>query len=92
MSEIKSRKVYDETFKKTIVDLYHSGKGVTELSREYGVPKTNIHKWINRYSPIETSTGEITSNDEIIRLKKQMAQLREENEILKKAVAIFSKR
>lgn len=92
MSQTKPRKVYEESFKKTIVDLYHSGKRVSELSREYGIPQTNIHKWIKRYSPIETSTGEITSNDEIVKLKKQMAQLKEENEILKKAVAIFSKR
>ncbi len=27
-------KNYDVDFKKTIVDLYQSGKGVTELSRE----------------------------------------------------------
>lgn len=72
MSEVKSRKTNNESFKKTLVDLYNAGKGVTELSREYDIPQTNIHKWIRRYSPIRTSTGEITSNDEIIMLRKQM--------------------
>lgn len=83
---------YDVDFKKTIVDLYNNGKSVTELSREYGLPKSNIHKWIGLYSPVKSSTGEVTSNDEIIKLKKEMSKLKEENEILKKAVAIFSKR
>ena len=71
-SEVKSRKTYNESFKKTLVDLYNTGKGVTELSRGYDVSQTNINKWIKRYSPTRTSTGEITSNDEIIMLRKQM--------------------
>ena len=83
-------KNYDVDFKKTIVDLYQGGKGVTELSREYGLAKSNIYKWVSLYSPVKTSTGEVTSNDEILKLKKEMSKLKEENEILKKAVAIFS--
>lgn len=35
MSEKRSIKKYDESFKKTIVDLYQNGKSVRELSREY---------------------------------------------------------
>ena len=83
-------KNYDVDFKKTIVGLYQSGKGVSELSREYGLAKSNIYKWVSLYSPVKTSTGEVTSNDEILKLKKEMSKLKEENEILKKAVAMFS--
>lgn len=91
MSEKRSIKKYDESFKKTIVDLYQNGKSVRELSREYGTSEVNIRKWIKRFSPIVTSTGEVTNNDEIRKLKKQMAKIQEENEILKKALAIFSR-
>ena len=85
MSENKKpHRNYDETFKKTLVDLYLAGNSVTSLSREYGTSEINIRKWIKKYSPIVTSTGETTSNDEIIKLKKQMAKIQEENEILKK--------
>lgn len=87
----KIYKTYDEDFKKTIVSLYESGKGVSELSREYGVSKSVISSWIKKYKTITTSTGEVTNNDEIIKLKKQLQQVQLENEILKKAVAIFSK-
>ena len=87
----KQYKQYDEDFKKTIVSLYESGKKISELSREYGVGHTNIRNWINKYQTITTSTGEITNNDEILKLKKELQQVQLENEILKKAVAIFSK-
>ena len=35
-------KSYEEDFKKTVVKLYENGKGVSELSREYGVGKSTI--------------------------------------------------
>lgn len=87
----KQYKQYDEDFKKTIVDLYETGKTIADLSREYGVGHTNIRNWINKYQKITTSTGEITNNDELLKLKKELQQVQLENEILKKAVAIFSK-
>lgn len=87
----KQYKNYDEDFKKTIVNLYETGKSIADLSREYGVGHTNIRNWINKYQTITTSTGEITNNDEILKLKKELQQVQLENDILKKAVAIFSK-
>ena len=83
---------YDKDFKKTIVSLYESGKGLSELSREYGVGKSTIDSWIKKFGTITTSTGEITNNDEILKLKKELKEKEIEVEILKKAVAIFSKK
>ena len=85
-------KSYDEEFKKTIVNLYENGKGISELSREYGVGKSTIDSWIKKYKTITTSTGETTTNDEILKLQKKNRELEQEVEILKKAVAIFSKK
>ena len=85
-------KTYTEEFKKTIVELYEAGnKTKSELAREYGISECNIRTWIKKYGKIKTSTGEITSNDEIIKMKKKMLEIETENEILKKALAIFSK-
>ncbi|WP_445738858.1 transposase [Niallia sp. FSL R7-0271] len=39
-------KKYNDAFKKTIVDLYHSGSPVKELSRKYGVLEVTIYKWV----------------------------------------------
>jgi transposase len=85
-------KSYDEDFKKTIVNLYENGKGISELSREYGIGKSTIDGWIKKFKTITTSTGEVTNNDEILKLQKKNRELEQEVEILKKAVAIFSKK
>ena len=85
-------KTYTEEFKKTIVELYEAGnKTKSELAREYGTSECNIRTWIKKYGKIKTSTGEITNNDEIVKMKKKMLEIETENEILKKALAIFSK-
>ena len=86
----RQNKSYDEEFKKTIVSLYETGKGISELSREYGVSKSTIDGWIKKYKTIITTTGEVTNNDEILKLKKELKQKETEIEILKKVVAIFS--
>ncbi|HER2169518.1 transposase [Peribacillus phoenicis] len=47
---------YNNEFKKTIVDLYHSGNPVKDLSSEYGVSEVTIYKWVKEFTPI--SLGE----------------------------------
>ena len=88
----KTYKSYDEEFKKTLVSLYENGKRLCDLSREYGINVSTIRPWIKKYGTIITSTGEVTNNDEILKLKKKLQEIELENEILKKAVAIFSKK
>ena len=67
----KQYKSYDEEFKKTLVSLYENGKRLSELSREYGVNESTIRPWIKKYGTIITSTGETTTNDEILKLQKK---------------------
>ena len=85
---------HDEEFKKMIVNLCETSKDKTmsDIAREYGLTRTSITQWKKKYGTITTSTGETTSNDEILKLKKELQQVQLENEILKKAVAIFSKK
>ena len=90
VSEMAKRKVYDEDFKKMIVELYESKKPVCEIKREYGLVDATIYRWINEYGKIKTETGESTSNHEMKKLKKENLKLKEELEILKKAIAIFT--
>jgi len=83
-------KRYDEDFKRTLVELYHNGKTQSSLVKEYGVSQTALSKWIKQYSTIETEDGEFLTGKQIKDLQKRMAQLEEENQILKKAIAIFT--
>jgi transposase len=81
---------YDEDFKKTLVSLYNNGKTQTTLCKEYGVSQTALAKWIKQYSTVETEDGDVLSAKQIKEMQKRMAQLEEENLILKKAIAIFT--
>ena len=84
---------HDEEFKKMIVNLCETNKDKTmsDIAREYGITRTSITQWRKKYGTITTSTGEVTNNDEILKLKKELKEKEIEIEILKKAVAIFSK-
>ena len=85
---------HDEEFKKMIVNLCETNKekNMSDSAREYGITRASITQWRKKYGTITTSTGEVTNNDEIIKLKKQLYEKEQEVEILKKAVAIFSKK
>ena len=85
-----THKPYDEDFKKSIVALYQNGKTQTQLAKEYGVSLSALGKWIRQYSEVKTIDGDIMTAKQIKELQKRMAQLEEENIILKKAIAIFT--
>ena len=42
---------YPEEFKRQIIDLYLSGKSVTELANEYGLVEQTIYRWKKLYAP-----------------------------------------
>ena len=85
-------KAYDEDFKKMIVELYNNKKPACEILREYGISSSVLYKWVKEYSPIKTEDGTITNNKEIQKLKKELSRTKEELEILKKAIAIFTQK
>ena len=83
---------YSDEFKKQIVELYNSGQPALELSREYGVTTATIYNWVKQYSPVKMSDNkEITAKD-YQDMQKRIAELEMENEILKKATAIFARK
>jgi transposase-like protein len=92
-------KPYDEEFKKQSVKLLlQSGRPLKVVARELGISDTTLRKWrisYNRISSRVTSTdkGKVSRRD----LERQIKQLENENEylkrqreILKKAVSIVS--
>lgn len=83
---------FNEDFRKMVVELYNSGQAVKNLSSEYGVSEVTIYKWIKRYSPIDMTDGTTMTPEDFVQLQKQMRRLQEENDILKKAMAIFAKK
>ena len=85
-----SQKRFNKEFKQTVVELYHSGTPVSQLSSEYGVSEVTIYKWIKLHSPIE-GVEELTAA-EVSSIQKENLRLKQEIEILKKAMTIFAKK
>ena len=88
---MSKRKTYTNEFKTMIVELVLSGKKVKEVSSEYSLSESTIRTWVKKKAPIEIE-GKTTNLEEINKMKKENAKLKEENEILKKAMAIFIKK
>lgn len=80
----------DEEFKRTLVNLYQNGnKSQASLCEESGVSINALGRWIKQYSTVETDDGDVLTALQVKELQKRMAQLEEENLLLKKAIAIF---
>lgn len=88
----RGQKHYTEEFKKTIVELYNSGKSLAELSSEYGISKSTITGWLKKVKPVTVDKDTTITAADYQAMLKKMARLEEENEILKKAMAIFAKK
>ncbi len=82
---------YTDEFKKTVVELYKSGKPSSELIKEFGISPSVFYKWAKKYSEVKMPDGESISVDEIKALQKRLMALEEENLILKKTLSIFAR-
>ena len=90
-------KVYDPAYKKEVCGQMERGEvTVSAMSRETGISKNTLHIWMRRYRenrevPFVGSGKVLPENEEVVRLRRENRDLREENEILKKAAAYFAK-
>lgn len=75
---------YDDDFKQNLVNLYHSGKTQTALSKEYGVSASALEKWVKQYSEIQIDEDTVLTAKQIRELQKRNTLLEKENLILKK--------
>lgn len=91
-----SRKHYDENFKKQIVNIYNQGNHTyRSLSEEYGVAMSTMRQWVIRYNnskSFNVDDNRTEEEKEIIELKKKLAQLEMENDILKQAALLLGKK
>jgi transposase len=92
----KKRKQYSREFKQEAVRLLEtSGKSASELERELGIGKGNLWRWKREFAADGEDAfpghGRLTPEQERLRqLERENEILRQERDILKKAVAIFS--
>lgn len=92
----KARRQYSREFKQEAVQLLKtSGKSASELERELGIGKGNLWRWKREFAADGEDAfpgqGRLTPDEERLRqLERENEILRQERDILKKAIAIFS--
>jgi len=96
----KERRSFDEQFKVDAVRMFtEGGKKISEVSRDLGVGLSQLQRWRRKYAgdevtpkPAGRNTAPSAESAETEKLRKELAQVKEEREILKKALAVFSRR
>jgi len=94
---MKQRKMYDKEFKLNAIRFYEeSGKRRHEVEEELGIGSSCLSHWRRELSIDQANAfrgnGNMTEEQkELYRLRRENEILKEEREILKKVVGMFSK-
>jgi transposase len=97
----KNNRTYTDEFKLEALGLLKSsGKSAGEIERDLGITPGLLLKWRDRYQVVKQEPGgeNLEPSDleaakrEIKRLQRQLAEVEEEREILKKTINIFSRK
>ena len=95
--EKKAKRVFDKEFKINTVKLILSKeKKIAELARELGIAENTLHLWKTKYlkdlKDAFPGKGHQTPDEAYLKkLERENQVLKEERDILKKALGIFSK-
>jgi transposase len=90
----RTRPPYPEEFRREAVALIRSGqRSLAEASKSLGVSRQTLRNWLKQEAVDAGQAEGVTSEEreELRRLRREVRVLREEREILKKAMAFFVK-
>jgi transposase len=94
-----SKPPYPAQFREQMVELARAGRGLKQLSREFGVSANAIRMWMQRAdgdgSPAVARAGEqaplsASERQELVELRRRLKQVQMERDILAKATAWFA--
>ena len=100
MSDKHYRTYTDEFKRETLELLKSSGKSAGQIEREMGITPGMLLKWRDKYQVVTAPNQEVklepsdleAAKREIARLKRELTEIAEAREILKKVVNIFSRK
>lgn len=94
----RERRKFTREFKLNAVELSYTRSSIAELALELKVRPELLYRWRSEFGTYQDKSfpgnGKplLTEEEsEVARLKKELAEMRMERDILKKAVSIFSK-
>jgi transposase len=89
----KPKPPYPAEYRARVVELARAGRTLQSLAREFSVTGTSIRNWLRQADLDEGRRKDgLTTEEkqELVRLRRENARLREEQAILKKATAWFA--
>jgi transposase len=91
----KNRRKYDSDFKSEVLKMVANGKPVSEVSQALGIGENLIYRWKSKQRQVSFQPAkgnkEIDVWQEVDQLREKLRQTEMERDILKKALAIFSR-
>jgi len=87
----KQRRHYDAEFKQKALQLIADGRSVHSVSQSLGVGEGVLYNWKSKAKKAALSEPSTETKQEIQSLKKRLAEVEMERDILKKALSIFSR-
>ena len=91
----REKRFYTDEFKQQMVDLYHGGKSVSELVRDYELTPSALRKWIKQAEnsgSFREKDNRTPEEQELIELRKENLRLKMEVDILKQAALICAQK
>ena len=94
----KKRRQFDRVYKVEAVRLItQEHRPVAAVARDLGIGENLLHRWKQQFTDHHESafvgTGNLTSEQaELRRLRRELTDVTEERDILKKAISVFSDR
>ena len=92
---MQKKKRYTEEFKREVLELAAGDAvSIAQLERDLGITPGLIYKWRERYRVDDGElkpSAEREAEAEIRRLQRELAVVKQERDILKKAIQVFSR-
>ncbi len=89
------RTEYNTEFRERAVNMViRSDKSIAQIARDLGVKKPTLYSWVNKVKMDKVKDSNLNTEelfDELKRVKKELAEVKEQRDILKKATAYFAK-
>ena len=89
----RTRPPYPQQFRIEAVELVRSGRSVRDVAESLGVSQQTLRNWVKQTElDLHERDDGLTSDEreELRRLRRENARLRQEREILKRAAAFFA--
>jgi transposase len=93
----RKRKKHSEEFKREAVRLMETRgeRTIADVAESLGVAKNLLHAWKRKFGSSteqqRRERGGETAEEELKRLRREVAQLKQERDVLKKSVAFFAR-